>query len=115
MNLETKNGIISIHLEPTERLWSVHVSPQIDVSLDAIQSVQIDRPKTTWKEIKAPGTYIFGFKAGTYYTERGREFWYAQKGHSCLCLDMEEGYYKRIVLGSPQAEDWCTLLQSLLS
>ena len=115
MDLTLQGGNIEIQLEPMERVWSVHLAQRIEVSLDTLERVRVGYPETTWKEIRAPGTYLPGmFKAGTYYTERGREFWYARKGQSCLCLDMAEGYYKRIVLGSIKATRWHSLLQPSL-
>ncbi|MEO1445206.1 MAG: hypothetical protein AAFV46_03030, partial [Cyanobacteria bacterium J06635_11] len=81
------------------------------------------RPETTWNELRAPGTALPGFiKAGTYYTQRGREFWYVLRaskgasngGQNCLCLDMSEGYYKRIVLESGLAGTWRAQIQTAL-
>ena len=116
MNLILQDGTLEIQLELMERVWSVHLGQHIRVLLNTLQSVQADCPETTWREIRAPGTHLPGmFKAGTYYTERGREFWYARKGQSCLCLDMTEGYYKRVVLGSTDAGLWHAWLQSSVS
>lgn len=112
MNLTLENSTIKIQLEPVERLWAFHLSSQIEISLASVQSVQIERPKTTWKELRSPGTYMPGLiKAGTYYTERGREFWYVQGNQDCLCLDIAEGYYKRIVL-SEAANSWQLLVEA---
>ena len=37
------------------------------------------------KEIKAPGTSIPGLiKAGTFYSNRGKEFWYVTKGKDAI-------------------------------
>lgn len=116
MHLTTTQSTLKIQLESSERLWAFHLSGHIEVPLESIQSVRLERPETTWHELRAPGTCLPGFiKAGTYYTQRGREFWYvlrASKGaangesQNCLCLDMSEGYYKRIVLESGLAGTW---------
>ncbi|MGB3292815.1 MAG: hypothetical protein WBB01_07515 [Phormidesmis sp.] len=116
MNLTIQDGAIQIQLTSAERLWAFHLSHQIEIPLDSIQSVRLERPATTWKELRAPGTHLPGLiKAGTYYTERGREFWYAQGDQNCLCLDIAAGYYKRIVLSSAAAERWRSQLQQAIS
>lgn len=107
MQLTIEDSAIKIQLEPAERLWAFHLSSQIQVPLNSLSSVRLERPETTWRELRSPGTYLPGvIKAGTYYTERGREFWYVQGNQRCLCLDMSAGYYKRIVLTSAAAKRW---------
>ena len=113
MNINLDDNVIKIQLEPLERLWSFHISQSIEVPLSHIQSVRIEQPHTNWKELRAPGTYVPRLiKAGTYYTERGREFWYVQGEQRSLCLDIIDDYYKRIVLASPQADRWRAQVQS---
>lgn len=108
---------LEIDLSPLERLWAFHLGEQIKVPLSRIQHVRLDCPQTSlWKELRAPGTHLPGmFKAGTYYTDRGREFWYVQSGQPCLCLDILDGYYKRIVLSLETAEQWASQIVDLMS
>ena len=115
MQLTIEDKAIKIQFEPAERLWAFHLSSQIRVPLSSISSVRLERPETTWRELRSPGTYLPGvIKAGTYYTERGREFWYVQGSQRCLCLDMTAGYYKRIVLASVAAEQWQLSIEETL-
>ncbi|MEL6555705.1 MAG: hypothetical protein AAFQ63_19930 [Cyanobacteria bacterium J06621_11] len=116
MHLIFYDHTVEIQLEQTEKLWAFHLSGRIIVPLKCIQSVTPERPNTTWKELRSPGTYLPSIiKAGTYYTKRGREFWYVQGDSPCLCIDISEGYYKRIVLGSEAAERWHSQIQTRLS
>ncbi|MEL6779109.1 MAG: hypothetical protein AAFO06_17820 [Cyanobacteria bacterium J06597_16] len=120
MHLTTLDNNIKIQLDPSERLWAFHLNRQIEVPLDTVESVRLERPETTWNELRAPGTYLPGFiRAGTYYTQRGREFWYVNKASNstpnCLCVDMSEGYYKRIVLESGLAGNWRAQIQRALA
>ncbi|EDX83863.1 hypothetical protein S7335_1560 [Synechococcus sp. PCC 7335] len=116
MDINLNDDVIKIQLEPIERLWSFHISQWIEVPLSHVQSIRLERPRTSWQELRAPGTYVPGLiKAGTYYTERGREFWYVQGEQSCLCLDITDGYYKRIVLASPRADRWRSQIQSAIA
>jgi hypothetical protein len=115
MNLTLTNSGFNIQLEPLEQLFSFHIGEQIQVSFEHLQGARLERPESTWRELRSPGSYVPGWiKAGTYYTERGREFWYSIQGKPCLCLDFTEGYYKRIVVGSDQAEQWHAQIQNAI-
>lgn len=99
---------LDIHLDGYERLWAFHLGSCIEVPLGDIIEVSTDLPPSTWRELRAPGTFLPGvIKAGTYYTERGREFWYVMNP-SILTIDIRDGYYKRIVLSLSDNEAWRT-------
>lgn len=117
MHLTRTSTHLSIHLDGYERLWAFHLGSSIEVPLGDIIEVSTDLPPSTWRELRAPGTFLPGvIKAGTYYTERGREFWYVTQP-SVLIIDMREGYYKRIVISLSDNETWrseiATLVQNL--
>lgn len=115
MNLTIQNRTVEIRLEPLERLWGCHISGKIELPLAEIETVTLARPEPDWQALRAPGTYLPGWiKAGTYYTQRGREFWYVGREPQTLCIDLKTGYYKRIVLASPQAQQWSIHLQAAL-
>ncbi len=60
------------------------IKRDFEISLEHIVEVRTEAPETSWREIRAPRTYLPGvMKAGTYYTPRGKEFWYATK-KGCL-------------------------------
>jgi hypothetical protein len=97
-------------------LWSCHVSDKLEIPLTQIERVTPERPATHLQELRAPGTAVPGLiKAGTYYSKLGRAFWYVQGNPPCLCLDLKEGYYKQIVLGSAEAGRWASALQAALA
>ncbi len=116
MNLTVKDRVVEIQLEPMERVWGCHVNGKIEIPLEDIQSVSAECPGTHWRELRAPGTYWPGLiKAGTYYSDLGRAFWYLRPGQDCLCLDLREGYYKRVVLSSEQAGQWRVQLEGAIA
>ncbi len=109
MELTLDRDRLIIHLTPIERLWAFHLGRSIAVPLDTIDAIRTDMPQGTWRELRAPGTFLPGvIKAGTYYTDRGREFWYAtgDRGNNFLDLTLRGGYYKRIVLTVEEAAGW---------
>jgi hypothetical protein len=88
-----------IQLEWHERLWAFHLGDSIRVPIHTIRNVSTDPPPMEWYALRAPGTAVPGlFTAGTYYANRGREFWYVTRRSDFLVVDIDEGYYKRIVL-----------------
>lgn len=94
----------------------------LEISLDWYESIFSFKRKITipYKEIakvsneepgvllgiKMPGTYIpMLFRAGTFYTKLGKEFWYYYLKKTPLVLEMKQGSkYKRIILGIDNAE-----------
>ncbi len=108
MQLSLTDNRLIIALTGWERTWAVHVGPTISVPRQEILDTTTQVPETTWRELRAPGTFLPGvIKAGTYYTERGREFWYVRSIEKGLCLDLSpESYYKRIVLSVDQNHTW---------
>jgi len=115
MHLTRTPTHLIIHLAPPERLWAFHWGATIEVPLSHITQASTNLPPTTWREIRAPGTFLPGvIKAGTYYTERGREFWYVTSPESILGLDIRDDYYKRIVLSLPDNDQWRADLSELL-
>lgn len=116
MNLTVRDQTVEIQLTPMERVWACHVSGQIEIPLLEIRSISAERPEGDWRELRAPGSYWPGLiKAGTYYSQIGRAFWYVQGSPDCLCLDLNRGYYRRVVLGSERAGQWRSQLQAALS
>ncbi|MEE3717905.1 hypothetical protein V2H45_14280 [Tumidithrix elongata RA019] len=117
MQLEIIDQQLKLHLAVKERLAAVHIASTIAVPLPSITHVSTVEPKSNWNEIRAPGSFVPNFiKAGTYYTARGREFWYVTKSREgkFLTLDLKDEYYKRIVLAIDDHQAWCDRLQALI-
>ncbi len=109
MKLQLTPNRLMIQLTPSERFWSFHWPEAIAIPRAHILQAHGTRPETGWQhELRAPGTWVPGvIKAGTYYTERGREFWYCLAPEKpVLTLDLAPAeYYKRIVLTLPEGCD----------
>ena len=72
------------------------------IPLRNITDVSTDLPKPTIKSIKAPGTHFPGLiKAGTFYTDKGKEFWYVTKGKKIINIELKNESYKRLILSVP--------------
>jgi hypothetical protein len=99
---------LRIELTRTERFWAVHVGKTITVSLAQIRQVTTDVPTTNWQEIRSPGTSVPGLiKAGTYYHDRLRSFWYTQSKKSVLTLELApDAYYRKVVLAIDDNLGW---------
>ncbi|OCQ91576.1 hypothetical protein AMR42_14735 [Limnothrix sp. PR1529] len=108
MHLSLMGDSLRIDLEGWEKLWAFHWPLYLEVPIAQIQAVQLGAPPSDWRELRAPGTFLPGvIKAGTYYTRRGREFWYAtHDGGAFLTLKLTGHQYAQVVLTLPDAADW---------
>ena len=107
MNLAIQQDKLTIELGFWEKLWSMQFHTPFAVPLAHIQTVSLTEPPSSWKDLKLPGTLVPGvIKAGTYYSDRGREFWYVtQSGHS-LTLELQDEFYQRIILSLDDPQTW---------
>ena len=105
MRLSISNKQLRISFSITKKILSMKGS--FKIPLKNIKQITTEMPKPTWKEIKAPGTSIPGLiKAGTFYTDRGKEFWYVTKGKGILNIELKNESYKRLVLGLDNNVHW---------
>jgi hypothetical protein len=100
MRLDLDADQLRIELTPMERFWAVHVEKTIAIPLAQIRQVTTDAPATNWQEIRSPGTSVPGLiKAGTYYHDGLRSFWYTQPKKPVLTLELaSDAYYRKVVL-----------------
>ena len=107
MKLHLEARQLTIDLEWYEQLWAVTLDRQLHIPLDSIERVTTAEPQSDWAEIRAPGTFLPGIiKAGTYYTKRGKEFWYVTTDRDYLTLELHDEPYRRIVITIPDRIAW---------
>ncbi len=115
MHLSLTENTLSIDLEWYEQLWAFTLTRTFSIPLAHLRQVSTAEPLSRWTEIRAPGTFLPGLiKAGTYYTLRGREFWYVTANQDFLTLELEDEPYKRIVLTLDHSSDWADRLNQAL-
>ena len=106
---------LQIEWEWWEQLWGVNFEKVWDIPLNHIQNVTAERPSFRWWEIRAPGTFVPALiKAGTYYTDQGKEFWYATNNRDFLVLELQQEQFERIVLTLEENEVWKSQLSECL-
>jgi hypothetical protein len=110
MKLHLENSTLNIELNTSEKVLSLPGS--LAIPWTHITEVKAAEPASNWWDIRAPGTFLPGvIKAGTYYTRRGKEFWYYPKGKKPLVLELRDENYKRIILGLDDAASWQKKIQ----
>ncbi|MGQ4647210.1 pentapeptide repeat-containing protein [Lyngbya aestuarii] len=115
MKLTIVEQQLQINLEWFEQVLAFYLSKVISVPLSHITSVTAEKPRKTCLEIRAPGTFIPKLiKAGTYYTSRGREFWYVTRDRDYLTIELIDQYYKRIILTIDQNQLWFEQLNQVI-
>jgi hypothetical protein len=98
---------LTIDLEWYEQFWAMTLDRQLHIPLDRIDRVTTTETQSDWAEIRAPGTFLPGIiKAGTYYTTRGKEFWYVTADRDYLTLELHDEPYRRIVITIPDNLAW---------
>ena len=107
MNISIVDNKVRIELEWYEQLWAFHLSNTFEIPLAHIAHVTTDEPASSWAEIRAPGTCVPGLiKAGTYYTSRGKEFWYVTQDNDYLVLELQDEPFKKIILTLSENQLW---------
>jgi len=103
MQIFVDDNNLSINFNIIEKILGVHGS--FTISLNDISLVHTSVPKQSFKELRIPGTCFPGLiKAGTYFTNRGREFWYTTRNKPFLNIELKQGFYRRIILSTNENE-----------
>jgi hypothetical protein len=98
---------LRIDLDLWERIWAVYFNADLVIPLAHITQVSTQPPTSDWRDVRLPGTFVPGvIKAGTYYTPRGKEFWYVTRGDSYLTLELNNEFYQKIVLTLGESQRW---------
>jgi hypothetical protein len=109
MKLEIINNKLQIEFNTAEKILAIHNSMEVPIC-NIIQATGM-LLEPTWASIKMPGTNLPGIiKAGTYYTNRGKEFWYLTRGSEVLRLELKGESYDRIILGVKDSSFWTSKL-----
>jgi hypothetical protein len=90
-----KNEII-ITLDTREQFFAL--KRRISIPLTNIASVSTERAKPSWLSIKV-GTHVpKGFMAGTFWTRRGKTFYYVRDFFRCITLHLKNHVYAKVVV-----------------
>ncbi|MBD2665265.1 hypothetical protein B6N60_00140 [Richelia sinica FACHB-800] len=104
MNIRIVAEQLQIEFTFTEQLLAVRFQKIWQIPLANITQVTTELPPNTWKEIRAPGSFVPGLiKAGTYYNDRGKEFWYVTRKNNfgqVLTIELTNENYRRIVFNN---------------
>ncbi|HTL89119.1 MAG TPA: PH domain-containing protein [Leptolyngbya sp.] len=112
MQLSISDSQLKIDLNGWERVWAFYFNADLSIPLNHIIQVSTSEPLSSWTDMRMPGTSLPGvIKAGTYYTDRGKEFWYATRSGRYLVLELENEFYKRIILTVDQNQFWADRIQ----
>lgn len=108
MNIDLSDDALTLSFEGLEQLWAAKLSSHVRVTRAHVKRADTALPPATWKELRAPGTFLPGvIKAGTYYNDRGKELWYATRSQrdNPLTIELEGEKYDRLVLTLPDASN----------
>ncbi|AFY56052.1 hypothetical protein Riv7116_3601 [Rivularia sp. PCC 7116] len=108
MNLNIVEQSLQIEFTLKEQFLAVRFKKIWEIPLSHIEQVTTTAPQTTWKELRSPGTALPGLvRAGTYYSQRGKEFWLVNyRKNNYLTIELQNENYKRIVMTVENNEFW---------
>ena len=105
MELAISDDKLRIRLSLWEKILSIHGS--FEIPLDQITGATTETPRSKWRDLKLPGTYMPRLiKAGSYLTGRGREFWYVVRWRNFLTIELKDRSYRRMVLSLTDNQEW---------
>ncbi|MEB3830809.1 hypothetical protein [Phormidium sp. CCY1219] len=107
MKLNLNGYVFQIELDFWEQLLAFNLENKFDIPLSHIAKITAEEPPSHWAEIRVPGTYFPGLiKAGTYYTPRGKEFWFVTRDKDYLVLELREEPYQKMVFTVDDNQYW---------
>ena len=115
MKIALEEDALVVKLSLLEKLAAVRWT-DVRVPRGDVAGAEAALPPTTWKQLRLPGTHLPGLlKAGTYFTNRGWEFWYVTRNgrQNPVTVSLRGHRYARLVLspGEPVADQinaWAT-------
>ena len=115
ITIHDRFDFIEIQLSTKEKILSFHGS-FANIPINSIKKVSTSTPKSSWNDIKLPGTDIGFFKAGTFITSRGTEFWcvYKRKSRSYLVIELKDHRYARIILTTDENNEIKNKIEAIL-
>ncbi len=104
-------GIKTLHIDLSLLEAILSFKRSWGVPLAHVTDARTGEPAHSWRDLRAPGTYLPGvMRSGTYYTPRGKEFWCVMRGKEYLTVELKGEKYSRLVLG---VEDSDTLARKI--
>jgi hypothetical protein len=97
--IKSKQGI-EIEFSLLEKILGMHGN--FTIPQKNIISIKKGTPKQLWWEFRVPGTFLPGIiKAGTYYSKRGKEYWYVtRKNKNRYTVELKNESFRRLVVST---------------
>ena len=96
VNVEVEKDHIVITLGSKEKFLAL--KQKIAIPREKIVSVSTERAKPSWISFKM-GTHVpKGFMAGTFWTRKGKAFYYVRDFSKCITLHLKDHEYSKVVI-----------------
>jgi hypothetical protein len=87
---------VVITLDTKEKLMALKRT--ISIPKENIVSVSTERAKPSWLSIKMRTHIPRGFMAGTFWTRKGKAFYYVRDFAKCVTLNLQDHEYSKVVI-----------------
>ncbi len=106
MKLAIQDQTLIIDLEGWEKFLTFNFKGHFEIPVAHITGISFAVPKTSWREARAPGSYVPGLiKAGTFYSPRGKEFWYVRRHRPVrIVIELKDEKYDRMIISFPERD-----------
>jgi hypothetical protein len=106
MKLSIQDQNLVLDFSGWEKFLTFNFKGHFEIPLAHVTGIGFTAPKTSWREARAPGSYVPGLiKAGTFYTPRGKEFWYVTRQRPVtVVVDLQQEKYDRLIIGFPAGD-----------
>lgn len=106
------NDKVIITLDAKEKLLAIR--RKITIPKKNITSISTERAKPSWLAFKM-GTHVpRGFMAGTFWTRKGKAFYYVNDFSKCITLNLKDYEYSKVVIQVDDKEAVAKELKKML-
>ena len=106
-----EDGTFSFEIKRWHKIWALESKIRVTRE-QIIKAYQNKEELTFWKGFRMPGTEIPSYiAAGTFY-KKGRNFWDVMNKNNTIIIELNNHYYKRLIIEVENPEEMLQLLNT---
>ena len=111
VSLTSEDSTFIFEIKGWHKIWALESKIRVTKE-QIIKAYQNKEEFTFWKGFRMPGTEIPGYiAAGTFY-KKGRNFWDVMNKNKAIIIELNNHYYKRLIIEVENPEEMLQLLNT---
>ncbi len=111
VSVSYEDGTFIFEIKRWHKIWALESKIRVTRE-QIIKAYQNKEELTFWKGFRMPGTEIPGYiAAGTFY-KKGRNFWDVMNKNNTIIIELNNHYYKRLIIEVENPEEMLQLLNT---